>query len=100
MFRWLRGVLAGLFGWFDLRARIDDLEYSIEHMQREMSELEIHWTNEVDKLTKLHQRASKRVQDGIAALAESAPAPTDIRIQREARKAELRNRRAGGLHGT
>ena len=89
MFAWFRRVFASIFGWFDLVARVEQLE-------DDFRDIELDWIDQVDKLTKLHRRAVKRVADGTAALAEEAPTITDVRANRRQRLIELRNRRADG----
>lgn len=89
MFAWFRRVFASVFGWFDLVARVEQLE-------ADFRDIELSWIDQVDKLTKLHRRAVKRVADGTQALAEEAPTITDVRATRRARLMELRTRRANG----
>jgi len=96
MWTWIRRVLAGFGKFFELEGRLQDVEDDLERFRAQMIEQELEWISQVDKLTALHRRASKRIQDGTQALAEAMPSMTDLRASRAARKAALR---AGRLVG-
>lgn len=93
--KWFRGVLAGIVRWFELAARLGDLEDEVERLRAQVVEHQLEWISQVDKLAKLHRRAYKRDQDQVAALSEANLSVTDIRLQRAQRRAELRERRRG-----
>lgn len=96
MFRFFRGVLAGFRGYVDLATRLEDLEDGFRRLRDRVEENEIVWHDEVDKLTSIHKRAVKRIQDGTQALLESSPTIGDMQLSRAARKAALRQRSGHG----
>lgn len=96
MITWVRRVLAGFGKFFELEGRLQDVEDDLERFRAQMVDHELEWVSQVDKLTALHRRASKRIQDGTQAMAEAMPTLTDLRASRAARKAALRGRSGNG----
>jgi len=99
MLTWLRRVLAGFSKFFELEGRLQDVEDDLERFRARMTENELEWISQVDKLTAMHRRASKRIQDGTQAMVEAMPTTTDIRANRALRKAALRERVHGPAAG-
>lgn len=95
MFGFLRRVWRSFWHYWDLASRLDDVEAAQERLEARVREHELAWTSEVDKLSKLNQRATQRLVSATAALAETQPTVTDVRASREARKAEILARRKG-----
>lgn len=92
MITWIRRVFAGFGKFLELEGRLEDVEDDLERFRAQMTEQELEWISQVDKLTAMHRRASKRIQDGTQAMAEAMPTTTDIRASRALRKAALRER--------
>lgn len=100
MFRFLRRVFGGFLGYFDLVSRMEEIEHETERLRDRVAEYELAWVDQVDKLSTLHKRAVKRIQDGTAALAEATPSVMDVRAQRTLRKSQLRQGGVSGSSGT
>lgn len=78
MIAWFRRVLASFLGWFDLVARVEELE-------RRFRDIELDWIDQVDKLTKLQKRANKRAQDAATSMEEQYPTAAEVRLTRRER---------------
>jgi len=89
MFGWFRRVLTGVWHYFDSLSRLDELE-------RRQTELELEWDQVMDKVGAMMKRHAKRMVDATHAVEGEVPSRTDLRLDRAARKAALRERR---LHG-
>jgi hypothetical protein len=99
MLTWIRRVLAGFGKFFELEGRLEDVEDDLKRFRAQMVEQELEWLSQVDKLTAMHRRASKRIQDGTQAMAEAMPTTTDLRATRALRKLALRERQHGQVAG-
>jgi len=89
MLGWLRRCVVGFFGYWDVIARLDDIE-------RRFHDLEMEWSNREDKMIAMMRRHQKRMVDAAGAIEAENPSRTDVRLDRAARKAKLRERR---MHG-
>lgn len=89
---WFRRVFAGVSAYLDAQGRVDQLESDFRLLRLE-------WEDLYDKLMAMHRKANKRVQDGTAALVEAAPSLQDVKLQRRARLAQLRDRQRQEMEG-
>lgn len=91
MFAWIRRVFVGIGRYLDLVSRIEEVERELERIRGDMQEYQLEWGNQVDKLTSMHKRATKRMHDEARVVGE-IPQMDDVGLTREQRKQALRNR--------
>jgi phage shock protein A len=51
-----------MFRYFKLGKRLDDLEETVERLEKQLKNLEIEWSETYDKFRLLNMRVAKRVQ--------------------------------------